>query len=301
MPTLDVVPKPRIGISGWTYPRWRGDFYPPGLPHKRELEYASRRLNSIEVNGTFYALQRPASFHTWYQGTPADFVFSVKAPRFITHMLKLRNAETAVANFFASGVLALREKLGPILWQLPPNFGFDAGRLSAFFSSLPGTTTAAAAVAAAHDTERMRDRTWTAVERDAPLRHALEVRHASFATAEFVALLRELDVALVTADTAGKWPFMEDQTTDFSYVRLHGDAELYVSGYDDEALDVWAGKVRAWAGGADAPSARLVAPTGPLRAAGREVFVYFDNDVKVRAPRDAMNLARRLGVAQPAQ
>jgi uncharacterized protein YecE (DUF72 family) len=291
------VPTPRIGISGWTYPRWRGDFYPAGLPHKRELEYASRRLNSIEVNGTFYALQRPASFETWYRSTPADFVFSVKAPRFITHMLKLRNAETAVANFFASGVLALREKLGPILWQLPPNLGFDADRLSAFFSSLPRTTVAAAAVAAGHDAERMRDRTWTAVERDAPLRHALEVRHESYATPEFVALLRELEVALVTADTAGKWPFLEDQTADFSYVRLHGDAELYVSGYDDDALDAWAEKVRAWAGGADAPSARLVAPSGALRPAGREVYVYFDNDVKVRAPRDAMSLARRLGVS----
>jgi uncharacterized protein YecE (DUF72 family) len=198
-------------------------------------------------------------------------------------------------------VLALREKLGPILWQLPPNLGFDAERLSGFFSSLPGTTMAAAAVAAGHDTERMRDRTWTAVERDAPLRHALEVRHASFATPEFVAMLRELDVALVTADTAGKWPFMEDQTADLSYVRLHGDAELYVSGYDDDALDAWAEKIRAWAVGADAPSARLVAPPGARRSAGREVYVYFDNDVKVRAPRDAMGLARRLEVSYPGQ
>jgi uncharacterized protein YecE (DUF72 family) len=294
-----VVPQPRIGISGWTYPRWRGDFYPRGLPHKRELEYASRRLNSIEINGTFYALQRPASFVAWHRSTPADFAFAVKAPRFITHMLKLRNADTAVANFFASGVLALREKLGPILWQLPPSLGFDAGRLRDFFTALPRTTAAAAAVAAGHDTERMRDRTWTAVEEDAALRHAIEVRHASYVTPDFVALLRELDVALVTADTAGKWPFMEDQTADFSYARLHGDAELYVSGYDDGALDVWAEKVRAWARGADAPSARLAAPPQPAPTA-REVFVYFDNDVKVRAPRDAINLARRLGI-QPAE
>jgi len=290
------VPQPRIGISGWTYPQWRGDFYPRGLPHKRELEYASRRMNSIEINGTFYALQRPASFVTWHRSTPADFVFSVKAPRFITHMLKLRNTETAVANFFASGVLALREKLGPILWQLPPSLGFDAERLGGFFSALPRTIMAAAAVAAGHDTERMRDGTWTAVEEDGALRHAIEVRHASYATPEFVALLRDLNVALVTADTAGKWPFMEDRTADFSYARLHGDAELYVSGYDDDALDVWAEKVRAWACGADAPFAHLAAPPGKAVAAGRDVYVYFDNDVKVRAPRDAINLARRLGI-----
>jgi uncharacterized protein YecE (DUF72 family) len=269
---------PRIGISGWTYPRWRGEFYPPGLPHRRELEYASRRLNSIEINGTFYALQRPASFISWHRDTPADFVFSVKAPRYVTHMLKLRNAEAPVANFFASGVLALREKLGPFLWQLPPNFGFDAERLRAFFGTLPRTVLAAAEYAAGHDAERMRDRTWTAVEEDGPLRHAVEVRHASYATPEFVALLRELDVALVTADTAGRWPFLEDQTAGFSYVRLHGDAELYVSGYDDEALDRWAAKVRGWAAG------------------GRDVYVYFDNDVKVRAPWDAMALARRLAL-----
>jgi len=274
------VPQPRIGISGWTYPRWRGEFYPPGLPHRRELEYASRRLNSIEINGTFYAMQRPASFVSWHRDTPAGFVFSVKAPRFVTHMLKLRNAETAVANFFASGVLALREKLGPILWQLPPNLGFDAERVRGFFGALPRTVRGAAEVAAGHDPERMRDRTWTAVEEDGPLRHAVEVRHASYATPEFVALLRELDVALVTADTAGKWPFLTDQTAGFSYVRLHGDAELYVSGYDDEALDRWAARVRGWAAG------------------GRDVYVYFDNDVKVRAPWDAMNLARRLGAEQ---
>jgi uncharacterized protein YecE (DUF72 family) len=290
------VSQPRIGISGWTYPRWRGDFYPAGLPHRRELEYASHRMNSIEINGTFYALQRPASFLAWHRDTPADFVFSVKAPRFITHMLKLRNAETPLANFLASGVLALREKLGPILWQLPPNFGFDAERLRRFFSALPRTTMAAATLAAGHDPERMRDRTWTEVEQDAPLRHALEVRHQSYATPEFVSLLRELDVALVTADTAGKWPFLEDQTADFSYVRLHGDAELYVSGYDDPALDVWAGKVRTWARGADPPDARLVAAPPPRTRADRDVFVYFDNDVKVRAPKDAMRLARRLGV-----
>ncbi len=283
----------RIGISGWTYAPWRGVFYPPKLAQKRELEYASRQLNSIEINGSFYSLQRPSSYRSWYAATPDDFVFSVKGPRFVTHMKKLRDVHGPVANFFASGVLALEHKLGPILWQLPPNLGFDADRLAAFFSLLPRTTRQAAAVAALHE-ERMGDRVWTTTSADRPMRHALEVRHASYQTAEFVELLRRFDIALVTADTAGKWPFLEDQTSDFSYVRLHGDEELYVSGYSDEALDLWADKVRAWASGNDAPNARTVG-CPVQRRVERDVYVYFDNDVKVRAPFDAISLARRLG------
>jgi uncharacterized protein YecE (DUF72 family) len=283
-----------VGISGWTYAPWRGTFYPKGLPHRREIEYASAHLNSIEINGSFYALQRPTSYQAWYAATPEGFVFSVKGGRFITHMKKLRDADTALANFFASGVLALGEKLGPFLWQLPPMLGYDADRLESFFRALPRTTSEAAVLAARHD-ERMKDRAWLQTDAERPLRHALEIRHASYETPEFVELLRAYDVALVTADTAGKWPLMEDQTSDFSYVRLHGDEELYVSGYSDEALDTWAAKVRAWAAGGDSPDARLVAPPAPARAAGRDVYVYFDNDVKVRAPFDAMGLAARVG------
>lgn len=266
-----------IGISGWTYAGWRGDFYPAGLPHARELQYASRCVNSIEINGSFYSLQLPASYVAWRAATPADFVFAVKGARFITHMKKLVDAETPLANFFASGVLALGDKLGPCLWQLPPMLGFDADRLARFFDLLPRTTTEAAALAERHDA-RLRDRSWTTTDAERPVRHALEVRHRSFECAQFVDLLRAHDVALVTADTAGKWPLLLDQTSTFAYVRLHGDEELYVSGYSDAALDTWAERVRAWG------------------ASGRDVFVYFDNDVKVRAPYDAMALARRLGV-----
>ena len=270
------MPQARIGISGWTYPPWRGVFYPDGLPHRRELEFASRQVGSIEINGTFYALQRPESFRAWAEATPDRFVFSVKGGRFITHLKKLRDVDTALANFFASGVLALGPKLGPLLWQLPPNFGYDAERIEAFLSLLPRTTTTAAELAARHD-ERVDDRAWVTTDADRPVRHAIEVRHASYETPSFLALLRAQGVAAVTADTAGKWPMIEEQTAGFSYVRLHGAEELYTSGYSDEGLDAWAAKVRAW--GQD-----------------RDVFVYFDNDVKVHAPFDAMGLMRRLGL-----
>ena len=273
-------PQIRVGISGWRYAPWRGTFYPRGLPQGRELSYAAERLNSIEINGSFYALQRTSSYLAWARDVPDDFVFAVKGSRFITHMKKLRDVRTPLANFLASGPLALGPKLGPLLWQLPPNLPFEPERLESFFQLLPRTTSAAAALAAEHD-DRVAgtDRVWLAVEQDVPLRHALEVRHASFADAgeELAALLREQDIGLVVADTAGKWPFLEQVTADFVYVRLHGDVELYVSGYGDEALDRWAERVRGWT------------------AMGRDVYVYFDNDAKVRAPVDAMALAARTG------
>jgi uncharacterized protein YecE (DUF72 family) len=286
-----VRPRVYVGISGWRYSGWRGNFYPKELPQKRELEYASREVNSIEINGSFYSLQRPENYHAWHAATPEDFVFSVKASRFLTHMKRLKNADTALANFLASGILRLREKLGPILWQLPPNFAYDRPRLESFFQSLPRTTNAAAALARKHDA-KVAGRTWTKSECECPLRHALEVRHPSFEDRDFIALLREQDIALVVADTAGKWPFFEDATSDFVYVRLHGDTELYVSGYTPSALQSWAKKVHAWAAGRTPVGAKLVAPRTSSRSQRRDVFVYFDNDAKVRAPFDAMSLAR---------
>ena len=265
----------RIGISGWTYPPWRGVFYPPGLAHRRELAYAASRLNSIEINGSFYALQKPASYFSWAEQTPPDFVFAVKAGRFITHMKKLRNLEVAAPNFMSSGLLALGAKLGPILWQLPPSLPFDPERIETFISRLPRSTAEAAYLARKHD-DRMTGRAWTGTDADRPLRHAIEVRHASYETPAFPALLREFGVALVVADTAGKWPKMFDVTADFVYVRLHGAEELYASGYDADALAEWAGRVRGWTD------------------AGLDVHVYFDNDIKVRAPFDAMALSELL-------
>jgi uncharacterized protein YecE (DUF72 family) len=265
----------RVGISGWTYPPWRGEFYPKGLPHRAELSYAASRLSTIEINGSFYSLQRPTSYRSWHDQTPDDFVFAVKGGRFITHMKKLSEPEVTLANFFASGVLALRGKLGPILWQLPPTLGYDADRLANFFTHLPRSTGEAAWLARHHD-ERLKDRALTETDADRPMRHAMEVRHSSFTAPEFLDLLREHHIAVVVADTAGKWPVIRAATTDFVYVRLHGDKELYTSGYSDEALDTWAARIRAWAD------------------EGCDVHTYFDNDTKVRAPFDAMALTRKL-------
>jgi uncharacterized protein YecE (DUF72 family) len=265
-----------VGTSGWRYPPWRGAFYPAGLPQRQELEHLSRRVTSIEINGSFYSLQRPQSYRSWAAGTPDGFVFAVKGGRFITHLKQLREIEQPLANFLASGVLALGAKLGPLLWQLPPRMRFDEGRLAAFLALLPRSTGAAARLAAGHD-ERLDGRAHTATDADRPLRHALEVRHESFRDPRFVALLREHEVALVVADSAGTWPVFEELTADFVYVRLHGADELYVSGYTPAALDGWAARVRGWV------------------ANGRDTYVYFDNDAKVHAPRDAITLLDRLG------
>ncbi len=265
----------RIGTSGWLYPPWRGVFYPPKLAHRRELEYLSSKLNSVEINATFYSLQRPSSFRHWYEQTPPGFTFAVKGPRFITHLKKLAGIESPLANFYASGVLALRDKTGPFLWQLPPTLGFDPARLAAFFARLPRSAQEAAWLARHHD-ERMRDRSLVDTDGDLPLRHALEVRHHSFVTPAFTDLLRRHNVALVIADTAGRWPLIREVTSDLVYLRLHGDLELYTSGYTAAALDDWAEHIRSWV------------------ADGHAVQVHFDNDVKVHAPYDAMSLAERL-------
>jgi uncharacterized protein YecE (DUF72 family) len=238
-------------VSGWTYPPWRGDFYPQGLPQRAELAYAAGRLTSIEINGSFYALQKPESYRRWRDETPDDFVFAVKGSRFITHMKRLTDPEEPLKRFFGSGVWELGSKLGPILWQLPESFRYDADKLAAFFDELPRRTPDGATV-----------------------RHALEFRSATFEHEETYALLREHDIACVLADTAGRWPKVEQDTSDFRYLRLHGDAELYTSGYGDRALDGWADQIRRWR---------------------KDTYVYFDNDAKGYAPHDAVRLLERLG------
>ncbi|MEQ1352956.1 MAG: DUF72 domain-containing protein [Candidatus Acidiferrum sp.] len=284
--------KVRIGISGWTYKPWRGEFYPKELKQKRELEYASNTFNSIEINGTFYSLQRPTSFERWAAETPDDFVFSVKAPRFITHIKRLKDADAPVANFLASGIFNLGAKLGPILWQLPPNFQFKPEILESFFRLLPHDTEEAAARANNHD-KWMANRAALRPDAKRPMRHAMEIRHASFATPEFINLLRKYDVALVCADTV-EWPRLMDLTSDFMYCRLHGSEVLYASGYDDASLDQWTTRVTAWARGAEPEDAeRVIKEKGPNRAT-RDVFVYFDNDAKVRAPFDAQSLTAKV-------
>jgi uncharacterized protein YecE (DUF72 family) len=281
----------RVGTSGWVYPPWRGAFYPPGLPHREELQYLSRQVNTVEVNGSFYSLQRPSSYQSWAAVTPEDFVFAVKGSRFITHMKKLRDVQTPLANFFASGILALGAKLGPLLWQLPPNLPFDADRLATFIALLPRSSAEAAELARQHD-ERLVGRAWTCTGDDYPVRHALEVRHPSYRDPALIELLRTRGVALVVADTAGRWPYLEDLTADFVYVRLHGDAELYVSGYTAAALETWTQRIRGWQAGESPRTEYTIALPAPVRR--REVFVYFDNDAKVHAPADAIALAQRL-------
>jgi uncharacterized protein YecE (DUF72 family) len=280
--------KIHIGISGWRYKGWRGVFYPEKLPHRRELEFASRTFGTIELNGSFYSLQRPESFATWEAETPKDFTFAVKGSRYLTHMLKLRKIEIPLANFFAQGLLRLGPKLGPILWQLPPNFKFNQERLDLFFKLLPRTHKEAARLARGHD-ERREGRSWFDVRKDSPLRYAIEIRHESFVCQEFIDLLRRHSISLVVADTVA-WPLLMDVTSDFVYCRLHGSEELYTSGYKAEELQTWARRVVTWAKGGEVRDGKTASNRdAPMRPC-RDVFVYFDNDAKVRAPFDALQL-----------
>ena len=272
----------RIGVSGWRYTPWRGVFYPRDLPQRLELTYAARKFPTLEINGSFYSLQRPEYYRQWHDETPADFVFALKGSRFITHMKKLRDIEAPLANYFASGVFELRGKLGPILWQFPPNFRYQRERMARFFELLPGDTQAALRLARKRDA-RMKGRARLAIDALRPLRHAVEIRHESFLDASFLDLLRDHNIALVIAETAKRWPMPQDITADFVYMRLHGDKELYKSGYGDRALKRWAERIRAW--------------HRPRSSRARDVYCYFDNtDVKLRAPVDAQTLMRKLDV-----
>ncbi|MGC1329115.1 DUF72 domain-containing protein [Pseudomonas sp.] len=285
-----------IGMSGWRYTPWRGDFYPDGLRHKDELHFASRAVNSIEINGTFYALQRPERFAEWAAQTPDGFLFSVKGPRYITHTKRLHDIDEALANFFASGPLSLGDRLGPMLWQFAPSLRFDAGLFDDFMARLPRTGEQLLAQAR-HCAERLQRPGYLDGNPKQHLRHAIEIRHPSFVDPAFVALLRKHHVALVVADAARKWPRVQDVTSDFIYMRLHGDKQLYASGYSDEALGEWRRRIMAWKRGAQPGDAQLIdTDTPPPKATRRDVFCYFDNDIKVRAPYDARRLLAMLNL-----
>jgi uncharacterized protein YecE (DUF72 family) len=285
--------KVRIGVSGWRYTPWRGNFYPKGLPQARELAYAANIFTSIELNGSFYSLQRPSSYAMWAQQTPPGFVFAVKGSRYITHMLKLRNIEAALANFFASGLFELDEKLGPILWQFPPHMGFRADVFEAFFRLLPRTTAAAAEIARRRD-HRLKGREALKPRANRRLRHAVEVRHSSFADPAFIDLLRKYRIAWVVADTPKPWPLFEDVTADFIYMRLHGATELYNSRYTRQELERWAGCIRAWRMGSQPADARLISSRPAPARASRDVYCYFDNTDKLHAPDNALELVSML-------
>jgi uncharacterized protein YecE (DUF72 family) len=312
------------GISGWRYAGWRGVFYPDKLPQARELEFASRQVQTIEINGSHYSLQTPESYARWYDATPPGFVFSVKGPRYLTHMLRFRDAAstTALANFFASGLFRLREKLGPVLWQFPATFKFDEEGFEGFLRELPHDLDAASALAAKHDA-RVKD-PCTQSHTKGRLRHAVEIRHDSFRDTAFVKLLRRHKTALVVSDSVAAWPYAEDLTADFVYMRLHGTETLYSGAYSDAALDHWAARMRVWAEGGEPSDAQHIAcepqrenaareksghhshgnekhgrttlkgHTAARRRAGRDVYCYFDNDMKVQAPFDARRLMERL-------
>lgn len=267
-----------MGTSGWLYPRWRGDFYPRGLPHRSELGYLASRLPTVEVNGTFYSLTRPETCAAWRAAVPEGFTFAVKGSRFITHMLKLRNFEHPLANFFSSGLLRLGATLGPILWQLPPQLPFDADRTRRFFEAVPRDVAAAERLARRHDARTTGRAALRAPDgRDRAIRHAVEIRHPSWLGDAALSTLRALDVALVAADTAGKHPLSFERTSDFAYVRLHGATVLYASRYEDEELAAWTDRIRRWT------------------AAGDDVYIYFDNDAQGHAPHDALRLLAAVG------
>lgn len=279
----------RIGLSGWAYPAWRGHFYPRGLAQRRELAFAASRFPALEINATFYGPQRPEIFRRWAQAVPEDFIFAVKAPRRITHELRLRDAEIPLAQFLASGVLCLGPKLGPLLWQLPPSLGFDAALIRDFLGLLPQDRLAASRLARRHGPQE-----GGAAIDDRPLRHAIEIRHESFRTQACVDLLREHGVALVCADAAA-WPRLMDLTADFVYCRLHGAPALYHSRYDDPDLARWAARLRAWAEGRPIRdgdfAGREAQPDAP-----RDVFMFFDNTASLHAPADARRLMEMLGI-----
>jgi uncharacterized protein YecE (DUF72 family) len=288
------MPQLRLGISGWNYDNWRGTFYPDDLPQRRQLAYASRCFNSIELNGSFYALQRPDTYRRWYEETPPGFCFAVKGSRFITHNKKLTNVEIPLANFFASGVLLLKEKLGPIIWQLSPHLTFDPQRLDAFLELLPHHTADAARLAGRHD-RRLHGRSWTCTDHKRRLRHALEIRHESFLVPGFVRLARRHGTAIVFSHSAD-WPYTEEVTAGYVYLRLHGSPETYVSPYSDAALERWAARIRTWQVAGQPDNAERITDRQPPRRKTRDVYVYFDNDKEAHAPNDARRLAERLGL-----
>jgi uncharacterized protein YecE (DUF72 family) len=283
--------KIRVGVSGWIYKPWRGTFYPKKLPQKRELAFLSEQFTTVEINGTFYGSQSPASFKRWAESVPEDFVFAVKGSRFITHILRLRNVQQALCNFCASGILRLGAKLGPVLWQFPPNFAFQKELFEAFLKLLPHNTAAAAKMAQRHD-GRLKKGTWTKSDAKRPLLHAVEIRHDSFVDPAFIKMLRKYDVALVCADTV-KWPRLMDATAnDFIYCRLHGSEELYRSNYSAHDLGKWARRVVAWARGEKAQGKHVL--KGKPDGRPRNVYLYFDNTDKVRAPGNAAGLIARV-------
>lgn len=286
----------RVGISGWDYDSWQGDLYPTSLVKRRRLEYASRLFDTLEVNGTFYSLKSPRVFETWYRTAPSGFIYAIRGSRFITHTRRLRAPEVALANFFANGVLRLEDKLGPFLWQCPPTMDWEPRAFEAFCAALPSDARAASRIARRHD-ERVRGRSSYEVGENRRLRHAFEIRDSRMMNEEMVRTLRRHGHAFVISDTAGKYPYAEDITAGFTYVRLHGSSRMYVGSYGEAELDRWKQRIERWASADEVANALRIADLRPPARKGRDVYVYFDNDAHGHAPFDALALARKLCVA----
>ncbi len=278
----------RIGMSGWTFPGWRGRFYPKKLAQKKELEYASRQVTSIEINGTFYSLQKPSTFQSWYDQTPDDFIFAVKGPQFITHVLRLKDCREPLCSFLASGLLCLKQKLGPILWQFPPTVTLKDDRFEKFVKLLPHNSLHAAELSKDHN-PRFANRVWTEAGGNYPVRHAFEFRHPSFQNKDFIEMLKAHGVAIVVADSAAKSPYMEDLTADFVYIRMEGDGPTFKKGYTDSALKRMAQKIKTWLKGDQVKKPKCVSDGKPYRGE-KDIFLYFNNDAKLYAPMDALRM-----------
>jgi uncharacterized protein YecE (DUF72 family) len=260
----------RVGIGGWNYEPWRETFYPPGTPQSGELEYASRQVTAIEINGTYYRLQKPAVYAKWRDSTPERFMFSLKAPRFIVQRKELAGAGPGIERFVASGIAELGAKLGPLLWQFEPWRHFDAADFGAFLEILPRS-------AGGLD-----------------LRHVVEARHKSFLTPEFLALARRHDIAIVFVDDA-KYPAFADITADFVYARLRRCDAAIQTGYSEPDLEMWASRARTWSRGSVPTELTRMDPAAETPAKARDVFIYFINGAKERAPAAARALIERLG------
>lgn len=283
--------KVRVGLSGWSYEGWRGDFYPEGLPHKHELAFATQHFPTLEVNGTFYSLSKPGAMRSWYETAPRGFVYALKGSRFITHNKKLGDVDEAMSNFMASGVLELKDKLGPILWQLSPNMRFDADRVDRFLAMLPRDLDGVAGMARKATLDRPQS-TKRAGDNHR-VRHVIEPRHESFFGEEMVAVARRHGVALAFSHSS-VWPYTEEVTAGFVYLRLHGPRRLYSSGYTRAELERWADRIRVWADGSQPDDAERLTERRPPRRKRRDVYVYFDNDSGGHAPKDATTLLKLL-------
>jgi len=264
----DVSKHIHVGIGGWTFAPWRGVFYPDGLPHAQELAYAATHLTSIEINGTFYRTQTPATFRKWAAEVPDGFVFSVKGPRYVTHRRELNLAGESIDRFLSSGVTELGDRLGPLLWQFPPTKKFDEADFGSFLELLPKDF------------------------QGRPLRHVIEIRHASFCVPEFIRLQRKFEIPVVFSEH-DTYPAIADATGDFSYLRLQKGDDSIETGYPPAAIAKWAERIKAWLAG-EVPADLPHVDTAPAKSKPRDIFVYFIHEGKVRAPAAAMAFIEKL-------